>query len=100
LGEGFSFEVDPNEKEGHPCGMDWGIAASGQIGLGDNLDAEAEISNTYKTSEGSISANDPFFSHQSWSLGVENGELQPTGDPSWSFGESLFIGAGGTYYSH
>lgn len=100
LGEGGSFEFDPNEKEEHPCGMDWGIAASGQIGLGDNIDADAEISNTYKTSEGSISANDPFFSHQSWSLGVENGEPQPTGDPSWSFGESVFIGAGGTYYSH
>jgi hypothetical protein len=75
------------------------VQASGQLGLGDGVEAEGFVSSTQDESSATITANDPIVTGTAYGIEQQNGVFQPVGDPTVSGGESLFFGAGVSWYS-
>jgi RHS repeat-associated protein len=99
LAEGLAGSYNPNTSEEHTCGDDWGVQASGQIGLGDTVEAEGYVSTNQDESSATVAFNDPVVNGIAYGVDQENHVFQPIGDPSWGGGEALFVGPGVTWYS-
>lgn len=101
IGAGYSLELDTSDQE-RPCGWDWGYNVSGKIGRIDGIDAEVNHSYTTGDTESAINFNDPLDTGKSYSMSVENGDIntfQPfqAQPPTYQWGEATFIGVGGSY---
>jgi hypothetical protein len=73
-----------------------GVTGSGQIGLGEGVEANAYLGFNGDSS-GGLTLNDPAYSHQAYGLEEENGRLQPL-QLEVNGGASAFLGVGGIGY--
>jgi hypothetical protein len=110
VGEGLSGSFNPNDSECHNQGSVDGMIASGQIGLGPGVEADAGYAfGSPSDSSAEISVEIP-QANASASVGEEGGNatvggsalLGKTGSVSANgevtVGESAFFGVGGTIY--
>jgi hypothetical protein len=105
LGEGAYANFNPNDSGCHAPGSVPSLAASGNIGAGENVDADAEYApGSPGDSSATVTVSNP-LNNTSGTLGEAGG--QPTGnlsagglsaDGSFGLGESSYAGGGGTYY--
>lgn len=91
-GEGASITVDPHDSGCEKRGFNGGLRGEGQIGLGPNVDATANIG--FESSSAELSLHVP-GTPLNFGVSEENANIHDV-ETTFSFGESGFIGLGGT----
>jgi RHS repeat-associated protein len=102
LGEGLSFNFDPNNSGCHDVGADPSLRVAGQLGFGPNVEGQLDIRdvNNLANSDSEITLNPPVIPGLSIPvIQQKNGQISFLNKmPTWGFGESGFAGLGETKY--
>jgi hypothetical protein len=89
VGEGLDFDLDVYDRGCHAKGSNYGIEASGAIGLGPHIEAEAHLGEESWWNANYNVPDTPFGG----SIGTDGITI-----PTIGVGEAAVVGVGGTFY--